>query len=63
MKRRKNVTWPTITVPCPDDIAGELLRYWDGIFTPKAGQRFHPDDAEDHKKYRAAIKVLLEFFE
>jgi hypothetical protein len=61
-RKRKSITWPTLTVPCPHDITGDLLRYWDDIFTPMKGVWVHPDERE-HKKYRAAIKTLLEFFD
>jgi diphthamide synthase subunit DPH2 len=61
--KRECPEWPRITVPCPDNITSDLLRYWDWILTPREGEWVHPQDKKDQKKYRAAIKVLLEFFE
>ena len=50
------------SVECPQEVMGELLRYWDWVLTPE-GQKVHPDDAKNHARCRRAIKVLLEFFE
>jgi hypothetical protein len=60
--KKKTPQWPVLTIDCPDDVTGKLLLYWDDIFTPQEGQWEHPTDKVKHKKYRAAIKVLMEFF-
>ncbi len=63
--KKKEVKWPTLTVsfPCPDTAMAEILRYWDDILIPRKGEWCHPEDVKKNKKYRAAIKVLLEFCE
>lgn len=63
MVKKQKVEWPMLTVPCPDDITGQILRYWDDIFSPRKGDWIHPEDKKRHKKYRAAIATLLPFFE
>ena len=56
-------SWPKLTIRCPDDIGADLLRYWDWLLTPRDGEWIHPDDVKAHKRYRRAIKVLLEWVE
>jgi len=62
-KKKVRHDWSTLTMPCPDDVTRALLLYWDDILAPKEGVWVHPEDKPMHKRYRAAIKVLLEFFE
>ena len=59
--KKKEVKWPTLTVPCPEQLERALLLYWDDVLKPMKGD--HPVDVKRQKRYRAAIKVLLEFFE
>ncbi len=61
--KKKEVKWPTLTVQCPDTVMAEILRYWDDLLTPREGEWIHPEDVKKNKKFRAAIKVLLEFCE
>ena len=62
-KKKRSNEWPTLTLPCPDGLESQLLRYWDDIFDPAKEHYVHPDDVKAHKKYRKAIKTLLKFFE
>jgi hypothetical protein len=62
-KKRKDVPWPTLTIQCPEAIERDLLLYWDDNLKPQKGVWEHPKDKKAHKKYRAAIKTLLEYFE
>lgn len=61
-KKPKHPAWPSLTIPCPHELERDILLYWDDVLKTVKGHHRHPDDAINDKRYRDAIKVLLEFF-
>ncbi len=51
-----------MSIPAPDNITGELLRYWLHVLEPVEGRWTHPEDVARHERMRAAIRLLLEEF-
>lgn len=59
-KPKKGPDWPEFTVACPDDITGQLLRYWEWLLTPRKNVWTHPDDISRNADIRKKIRALLE---